>query len=141
MIRAVRVFRYVWASPYSLVGLLLLLVALPLGATIRICDGALEVAGGRFGVWVSRLPLALRFSAITFGHVIVGVNHASLASVSAHEHVHVRQYERWGVLFIPLYCGASLLQLFRGRNPHLENCFEREAYATASVAAVRHKTC
>ena len=38
-----------WAFPYSLVGLLLLLVALLLGATIRVCYGTLEVAGGRLG--------------------------------------------------------------------------------------------
>lgn len=123
-----RVLRYTWASPYSFVGLLLLLVALLLGATVRIADGNLEVAGGRVGAWMSRLPRSLQLSAITFGHVILGLNHALLDSFRSHEHVHVRQYERWGILFIPVYLGSSLLQFLRGRHPYFENRFEREAY-------------
>jgi len=132
--RASRMLRYVWASPYSLVGLLLSLPALMLGATARVNDGALEVAGGRFGLWLSSFPRVLRFSAVTMGHVILGENHALLASVSAHERVHVRQYERWGILFVPVYCGVSLVQLVRGRSPHFANRFEREAYTTAPFA-------
>ena len=123
-----RVFRYIWASPYSFVGLLLLLIALLFGATVRIVDGTVEVAGGRLNAWMSRLPRSLQVSAITFGHVILGLDHASLDSLRTHEQVHVRQYERWGILFIPLYLGSSLLQFLRGRNPYFENRFEREAY-------------
>ena len=52
-----------------------------------------------------------------------------LGQVRSHEHVHVQQYERWGVLFFPLYVASSVVQLVRGRNPYLNNCFEREAYA------------
>jgi hypothetical protein len=127
--------QYAWAAPCSLVGLLLTLVALLSGATARVDGGTLEVAGGRFGPRITRLPRGLRFSAITFGHVILGVSHASLAIHRAHEHVHVRQYERWGVLFFPLYCGSSLAQLLRGRNPYLDNHFEREArFAVSSTA-------
>ena len=132
--RALRILGYVWASPYSLVGLLFVLPALLLGATARVNDGTLEVAGGRFGLWLSSFPRVLRFSAVTMGHVILGESHALLASVSAHEHVHVRQYERWGILFVPVYCGASLMQLLRGRSPHFANRFEREAYTTAPFA-------
>lgn len=126
-----RVLRYTWASPYSFVGLLLLLVALVLGATVRIVDGTLEVAGGRVGAWMSRFPRSLQLSAITFGHVILGLDHALLDAFRAHEQVHVRQYERWGLLFIPVYLGSSLLQFVRGRHPYFENRFEREAYTLA----------
>ena len=128
-----RVFRYTWAFPYSFVGLLLLLVALLFGATVRIVDGTFEVAGRRLGAWMSRLPRSLQLSAITFGHVILGLDHALLDSLRSHEQVHVRQYERWGILFIPLYLGSSLLQFFRGRHPYFENRFEREAYTLGQL--------
>jgi hypothetical protein len=124
---AVRAFRYFWAMPCSLVGLMVALVAILFGATARIDEGALEVSGGRLGEWSSRLPFSYQLYAITLGHVILGINHASLSSSRSHEQVHVSQYERWGILFIPLYCGSSILQLLRGRDPYLENRFEREA--------------
>lgn len=136
--RALRVLRYVWASPYSLLGLLLSLPAFLFGATARVNAGTLEVAGGRFGSWLSRFPRAFRFSAVTLGHVILSESHAVLASVSAHERVHVRQYERWGILFGPLYCAASLLQLALGRSPHFSNRFEREAYSAAPASPLPH---
>ena len=126
--------RYAWAAPCSMVGLLLALAALASGATVRSMHGTFEVAGGRIPLLVSRLPKILRFSAITFGHVILGVSHSALDFHRDHEHVHVRQYERWGILFFPLYCGSSLVQLVRGRNFYLDNRFEREARASASPA-------
>jgi hypothetical protein len=49
--------------------------------------------------------------------------------------VHVRQYERWGVLFFPLYAASSLWQLARGRDPYRDNRFEREAFRLGSGAA------
>ena len=126
--RCIRIlFRYVWASPCSLLGLLLVPAGFLSGASVRVVAGTLEVAGGRIAAWISRLPRCLRFSAITFGHVILADNHASLAVHREHERVHVRQYERWGILFLPLYCGSSLIQLLRGRNPYLDNRFERQA--------------
>jgi hypothetical protein len=33
------------------------------------------------------------------------------------------------VLFFPLYLSSSLLQIVRGRDPYLNNSFEREAFA------------
>jgi hypothetical protein len=132
-----RVFRYIWASPYSFLGLLLLLVALLFGATIRIVDGTLEVAGGRLNAWVSRLPHSLQLDAVTFGHVILGLDHVLLDSLRSHEQVHVRQYERWGILFIPLYLGSSLLQFLRGRHPYFANRFEREAFSKATFSTVK----
>jgi hypothetical protein len=127
----VRTFRYVWAVPYSTVGLALALLSVPFGVKARVVEGAVEVACGRFFAGAVKLPCPLRFSAITFGHVIFGESYDTLDRLRAHEHVHVRQYERWGLLFIPLYLGSSLLQLLRGRNPYLENRFEREAFEHA----------
>jgi hypothetical protein len=124
--------RYAWASPATAVGLLACGVALCAGGTIRIVDGVLEAGGGRIDRLASLLSPSARFVAITFGHVIVGIDHVSLRCVRSHEHVHVRQYERWGVLFFPLYLASSLVQLLSGRDPYFSNCFEREAYARAA---------
>ena len=129
---AVRTVRYAWAAPYSLLGLALALFAVLLGARVRVRGGALEVGGGGLGKVVSHLPAPIAFSAITFGHVILGVDTATLTAVRAHEQVHVRQYERWGPVFLPAYLLSSLWQLLRGRDPYRENHFEREAFAKAS---------
>ena len=45
-----------------------------------------------------------------------------------HELVHVRQYERWGPVFIPAYLLSSLCLWLRGRDAYFDNPFEREAY-------------
>jgi hypothetical protein len=120
-----------WASPASAVGLVLGVLALLLGARARWVDGALEFAGGRLPrrmVTTSRY----RFAAITLGHVILGTDETTLEHCRAHEHVHVRQYERWGVLFFPLYLGSTLAALARGRDPYLDNRFERAAFAATA---------
>ena len=121
---------YLWVSPATVVGLVFGLLAACAGATFRIVDGVIEIAGGRLHRIVSRLPACARFGAITLGHVIIGIDHGVLDRARAHEHVHVRQYERWGALFFPLYLGSSLVQLLRRRDPYWHNCFEREAYAS-----------
>jgi hypothetical protein len=126
------VLRYLWVSPASAVGVLVAAIAWCAGGTLRRVDGTLEVAGGCPARALRRAPRPLRFVAITLGHVIVGVDHDVLARVRRHERVHVRQYERFGVFFFPLYLGSSGLQLMRGRNPYLDNAFEREAYAKSS---------
>ena len=93
--------------------------------------GVLEFFGGGLGSVLARLPQPLRFSAMTLGHVILAVDRSALAQLRQHEHVHVRQYERWGPFFLPAYLLSSLLQLLLGRNPYRENHFERQAYALA----------
>ena len=128
------VVRYLWALPATLVGLLFAVPALCAGATTRRVDGCIEVAGGRLAKLLAMLPPSMCFAAIAFGHVIIGTDHDLLARVRRHEHVHVRQYERWGVLFFPLYAGSSLVQLLRGRDPYRDNCFEREAFAKDAAA-------
>lgn len=123
--------RYTWAAPASAAGLAVAAALLVLGASARVVDGTLEVAGGHARRALAWLPAPWRFSAITLGHVIIGIDHRALRRVRAHEHVHVRQYERWGVLLLVLYPASSLLQILRGRDPYRDNCFEREAFAAA----------
>jgi hypothetical protein len=135
MAKASRLLRYLWAAPYTVLGLLLGTVALAFGGQWRRHHGTLEFFGGRIGRAIAQLPPALGFSAMTLGHVILAVDRSALSQLRQHEHVHVRQYERWGPLFLPAYLLSSLVQLLRGRNPYRENHFERQAYA--AVAARR----
>lgn len=126
-----KAIKYLWAAPYSLLGLALGLLAMLGGARWHVHRGALEVGGGRVGWAVSQLPPPFAFSAMTMGHVILGTDHAALAELRQHEHVHVRQYERWGPLFLPAYLAASVLAWLRGHDPYRENYFERQAYGQA----------
>lgn len=123
-----KLLRYLWASPATLVGLLLAAIAIAGGGRARRVQGVIEVGGGRLHRLVARLPEGCRFGAITLGHVIVGLDEAVLGRARSHEQVHVRQYERWGIFFFPAYLGSSLVQLARGRDPYLDNCFEAEAF-------------
>jgi hypothetical protein len=132
---AVRVLAYAWAAPYSAVGFLFGALALLFGARIQAHQGALEFGGGKIGALLARLPARFRFCAITLGHVILGVDGPALAAARAHEQVHVRQYERWGPLFVPAYLLSSLTQWVCGRRPYFDNHFEREAYGKSAGAA------
>jgi len=127
------VLRYVWALPATMVGLAFALIAVSAGAAVHCVDGVLEVAGGQVGRTLARLPASIRFQAITFGHVILGIDAHALQCARKHERVHVRQYERWGLLFFVLYAGSSLAQWVRGRHPYFDNRFEREAYGRADA--------
>jgi hypothetical protein len=111
-----------WASPNSLIGLALGLLLVPLGARMRRVDGVLEIAVCR-----QRPRRRWPFTAITFGHVIVGTHAQELERLRAHEQVHVRQCERWGPLFLPAYLLAGAWQCLRGRNAYWDNPFEVEA--------------
>jgi hypothetical protein len=124
-------FRYLWASPATLVGVICALHAMASGARARLVGGVIEVTGGCCGRFVGALPRRCRFDAITFGHVVLCVDETTAASVRAHERVHVRQYERFGVLFFVLYAGSSLAQWLRGGRAYFDNRFEREARTLA----------
>lgn len=121
-----RYLRYAWASPTSLLGLLCAGLLLVTGAGARTVDGVLEVSGG----WLaSKLTHLSSFSALTLGHVVLGHSVDCLQQLRAHEHVHVRQTERWGILFIPAYLLAGAWQAICGRHAYYDNPFEREAFA------------
>ena len=127
------VARYLWAAPATCVGLVAAGVALASGGRARVVDGVIEVHGGRLAAAVDRLPAGARFVAITIGHVILGTAPEVLAVVRRHEHAHVRQYERWGPLFFPLYAGASLVAWLCARHPYWHNHFERQARHAAEA--------
>lgn len=120
--RALRLPKYLWAAPCSAVGLTLAAAILLGGGSARVVDGVLEVA-----LRARPRRRLLPFDAITFGHVVLGVDRALLARARAHEQVHVPQYERWGLLFFLAYPASSLYQWCRGRHPYWHNRFEVEA--------------
>jgi hypothetical protein len=123
-----QVFRIMWAAPATLLGLTLSALAVG-GGRVRLVDGVVE-AHGAWLAWCLRrlIPIPGGAAAITIGHVVLGRDAPALDRTRAHERIHVRQYERWGPLFIPAYFIASLGLLAMGRDPYLENPFEREAF-------------
>ena len=127
-----------WAAPCSLVGLALGIVLLAFGARLRLVRGAIEIALKPSLSECGRLARSLPYRAITFGHVILGVTAAEMVAARDHEHVHVAQYERWGVFFFLAYPLASLWQLLRGRDAYWDNPFEVEARLTPA-ACPRHR--
>ena len=119
------VSRYLWAGPWSLIGALLT----PFFRRRVVVRGVLLAEGAS---WPRRL--GWNYRAITFGHTILSVDELD-AETFDHELVHVRQYERWGPLFLPAYLVASIAAFFRGRHHYRDNPFEvaaREGKAEAS---------
>ena len=119
-----------WASPASLVGLTLGLLALATGGYVQRRAHVLEFHGGLVTWMLARLPLFGSAMAMTLGHVVIGQTAGALDAARPHELVHVRQYERWGPFFLPLYGVLSLWLWLRGANPYRDNPFEREAYGS-----------
>jgi hypothetical protein len=130
---AARITRYAWASPMTLLGLAVAAAALALGARRRAERGVLEVFGGRLATWLARLPGVRHFEAVTLGHVVLADSRATLDRQRAHERAHVQQFERWGALLVPLYVTAAAVEMLRGRHPHRDNLFERQARAAEEV--------
>jgi hypothetical protein len=120
----------VWASPYTLLGLLIGGIGLATGGRARRKGRAIEFHGGFVTWFVRHLPLGEFTLAFTLGHTVLGQTEAALDVAHAHEMVHVRQYEKWGPLMGVAYLGASLLLWLAGRDPYRDNPFEREAYAS-----------
>jgi hypothetical protein len=118
-----------WAAPWTLFGLIV-------GGIMLVCgDGGIQRSGcvieihGRGPGWFLKyFPIVAGASAVTFGHVILARSRADLDECRAHELVHVRQYERWGPLFVPAYLLCWLVLALRGRSGYWDNPFEREAY-------------
>ena len=125
---ATRVARYLWAAPASALGVILGAVGIAGGGRMSLHTGVLEVEGRLLAWGLTHLTwLKGGATAITFGHVVLARNAAALRMTRSHERVHVRQYERWGPLFIPLYLAASARALAQARDPYWDNPFEREA--------------
>jgi len=124
-----KLIAYAWVAPNTALGLLLGLVMISLGGRVHFIDGVAEFHGGRVGNFFASRSHPFCFGAITVGHVILATCHNELSALRVHEHVHVRQYERWGIFFLPAYALSSMWELCHGRNGYWNNCFEKQAYA------------
>jgi hypothetical protein len=122
-----QVLKYSWALPNTLLGLSFIPFTLISGGRVRVERGAIEVYGGFTRFFLSRC-LLIGAAAMCLGHVILGRNRECLDRSRNHEHVHVRQYERWGPFMLPAYFLFSFLAWRRGDHYYLGNRFEREAY-------------
>jgi hypothetical protein len=131
---AISALLYLWAFPTTALGLALAAATLLSGGRAHIVDGVLETCGGAGEFYLRRIVgLVLRggASAMTLGHVVIGRDLDLLDATRSHERIHVRQCERWGPLFLPVYVLASLWAWTRGRRPYEDNFLEREAFGNS----------
>ncbi len=118
-----------WASPYTLIGITLGGLALLTGGGAQLRRGVVEFHGGLVRWLLERVPGIGGAAAMTLGHTILGQTPSMLDLARDHEHVHVRQFERWGPLMGPAYLGCSAwLWLSGAPRPYRDNPFEKEAY-------------
>ncbi len=117
---------WLWASPATVVGLIVGAMGLCTGGKVRRIGPTLEVWGGAVTVLLQSRFVHAR--GMTLGHVILGVSDSALETIRPHEWVHLRQYERWGPLFLPAYLLSSAVLWLAGRDAYWENPFEVEAY-------------
>ena len=110
---------------FSHVGLL----GLATGGRVQRRGPVVEFYGGAVHWLLQRFPAAPM--AMTLGHTILGRTAAALDLARLHEMVHVRQYQRWGPLFVPVYLLASLGLWLAGKDAYRDNPFEREAFEIA----------
>lgn len=122
-----------WASPNTLLGLLLGALALPFGARVRLGDNAVNFLGHPL------LPIR-RARAITFGNCVLYRRGSSpddraprydgggWQRVGDHERAHTLQYQIWGPLFLPVY-----LALWVVRRPHPLEC-QADRWAARSTS-------
>lgn len=125
-----RALTYLWAAPWTLLGLVLS----PFFRRRRVVNGVLVCTGAQ---WPRRL--GWRYNAITFGHVVLAVTDTT-PELLLHEMVHVRQYERWGPLFIPAYLAASVWARVRGGSAYTDNAFEVAARDPGTKVSARNGT-
>jgi len=131
---------YLWVLPNSLFGVFVGLVGLITGGKSQIRRGCIEFYGG-FVTWLLRRlgPGGGGVLAMTLGHTIIGQDAQGLAIARDHEHVHVRQYQCWGPLFIPAYLLCSGWVWLQKKDAYRDNPFEVEAYRIADPSKVRRQ--
>ena len=139
--RIAKALTVLWVAPVSVFALLLLPLAV-WRASWRITGGVLEITSPALswflqGPWFRAMSGGAGFAAATIGHVLVARNRASMDNCRVHEHVHVRQCERWGALMPLAYVSAGLYAAWRARRwsaYYWDNWFEREARAAEGGA-------
>jgi hypothetical protein len=129
--------RYLWPGPITLIGFLFALIIRVSGGRIEKVDRAWEAHGGGAARLLWLMNPRARIAAIVFGHIVLARDAPTAARLRIHEHTHVRQYERWGVIFPFAYLLSSGVAWVYGNDPYFDNGFEREAIAADAVAQGR----
>jgi hypothetical protein len=122
-----RLIGYLWASPVTVIGLALALLALLTGGSVHLRAGVIEVAGGLAGRLLRGNRLWHGGAAMTLGHVVFARDAECLERSRPHEEQHVRQFERWGPLLLPVYWMVGVWLWCRGRDPYLDHPLEPPA--------------
>ncbi len=138
--RSLRLLAILWASPYTLVGLLLGAVGLCTGGHAQVRRGVIEFYGGGVKWLLRQFFFGKGAMAFTLGHTVLGQTDAALDITREHERVHVRQYERWGPFMGPAYLGCSLVLRIVGKRPYRDNPFERQAFEEGGGGDANHIT-
>jgi hypothetical protein len=94
-------------------------------------EGSLQLFGPGIAVLLKILVPWLPIGGLTIGHVVLYRTADDALALHTHEIVHVRQWERWGVIFPVAYAVASVMAWLGGGHYYWENCFEVEARAVA----------
>ena len=132
------VWRYLWPAPWTLLALALGWPASFAGATLQRRGNIIICYGGPLTKLLRAVPIPGGAGAITFGHTVLAQNKACADHSYEHELIHVGQYERWGIFFVPAYLLASLILILRHRDPYYENPFEKEAFADDLRRRAKH---
>jgi hypothetical protein len=122
------IINILWASPWTLCGLLLGAVALATGGGCQRIGRVIEFHGGALEWMLRWMPICGGAAAMTLGHVVIARTKGDLDRSRRHELVHVAQYERWGPLMVPAYLACSAWLWLRGYDAYFDNPFEAEAY-------------
>jgi len=97
-----------------------------------------EASGGSAPWLLNRLSLFQPVDAITFGHIILARDAAVATSLRAHEHEHIRQYQRCGIFFPVAYFVAGVVARLRGKDAYWDNLFEIDARAADAKIKSKH---
>ena len=118
----------IWTFPNTLLGLAIGYLGVFSGGKVQRVDGCWEFHGGIVTRLLRFAPTGSGAMAMTLGHTILGQTQAALDIARAHEHVHVRQYEKFGPFFIPAYFAASFYAWVNRKDAYRDNIFEVEAF-------------
>lgn len=119
-----RIGGYLWAMPVTAMGVLLAIAAVLTGGTMRVRGGVIKCFGGCTRWLLRGSPIHRGGAALTLGHVILARDVDCLVHSRLHELHHVRQFEKWEPLLIPVFWAIALWLRCRGLDPYLDHPLE-----------------
>ena len=134
------ILKIIWALPNTIFGIFFGILGVLTGGSWQRQGRTIEFWGGIVGWILKKFPIgSYGAAALTLGHVILAQDADLMRRSRKHENVHVKQYEHWGIFFLPYYflgwLYLSTLKFAFGKdvNPYRDIPFEKEAYAVSEV--------